>query len=330
MSLDLMRSEGVAVRPFAGSDELQKILEEQISLTVETAQDSFTLSHSDKLTIPPSEMRVAGISLKVGDIEAILRKVDPMVISRSNVDLLVVAIDGPLSPLRSSEVLYHSKFESFAQELELNSKGVPASSRVLSNAHGRYSIEVALVHNEDIATSSAVKPRRKGALLAKLVFTLKPTGINDQPRPKPMDQQQKSNLGLGPNAWFYIKPSAGIIEAESFEEAFEFFVDKALLDMLKISKPGVHVAVESMLMTTLVQALCYEVAAQLQELDEIPNEDAEDSAVMRMFKQRLGVKSLAEVAQQLEESPTKAATRMLAAGPLLKGIRESLEEAIDE
>ena len=330
MNLDLMRSEGVTVRPFAGSDELQRAMEDQVTLSVETAQDTFTVSHSDKVTIPPSEMRVAGISLKVDDMDSILSKVDPMVMSRSDVDVFVVAVDGPLSPLRTSEVLFHTQVEQLHKELRLNEKGVPSDSRVLSNVHGRYSIEVALVHNKDIASSSAVKPRRKGALLAKLVFTLKPTGINDQPRPKPMDQKQKSELGLDPNAWFFVKPSSSLLQAEAFEEAFEFYVDKALLDMLKVSKPGVHVAVESMLMTTLVQALCYEVADQLGELDEIDHEDAEDGAVMRMFKQRLGVKSLAEVAQQLEESPTKAATKMLSAGPLLKGIRDSLEEASDD
>jgi hypothetical protein len=49
-----MRSEGVAVRPFAGSRELQDVLERVLSLELKTGQESYSLKSADRVTIPPS------------------------------------------------------------------------------------------------------------------------------------------------------------------------------------------------------------------------------------------------------------------------------------
>lgn len=329
-SPDLMRNEGVAVRPFLGSRELQESLEKNLILEVETAQGKFELSSSDALTIPPSEMRVAGITLRTVNLDAIYKHVDPMVMSRDDVDVYVVAVDGPTSPLRSLEILYHAPVSDFAQLLVLNNRGSQSDSRVLSNVHGRYAIEVALVHNKELKTTSALKPRRKGALLAKAEFNLKPTGVNDQPKPKPMDKELKQSMGLPASSWFYLKTSPSLLEAQSFDEAFEFYVDKDLLDAQKVAKPSAQGAIEGLLVTALVQGLCYEVASLGDEAEGLEPSDLEDSAVVKMMKKRLGANNFGEVFAELSESPAKAATKMLAVNSLAKSLMGSLEEVIDE
>lgn len=325
-----VRNEGVSIRPFAGSQALDKILRGGMKLEVSTAQSRFELRPSDKLTIPPSELKVAGIELAIEDLEALLSAVDPMVLSRADVDLLVVAVDGPASPMRSSDVLYRSGIEGLSQRTLINTRGTTSDSVVLSNSHGKYSIDVVLVHNKDIASASAVKPRRKGALLAKAGFTLKPTGINDQPRPVPMDKTQKQELGLGASAWSFLEPTSSLLDADSFDEAFDFYVDKELLDMLKVARPSAQPPIEGLLMSMLVQGLCFEVAARRDELSDMDPEDYEDSAVSRLLKQSLKVKTFAEVIESLLESPSRVATKILGTQQLLNGLRTSLEEASDD
>ncbi len=325
-----MRNEGVAVRPFAGSRELQDVLESVVSLEVKTGQESYSLRSADRVTIPPSEMRVADISLKISDLDKLLAQVDPMVMSRDDVDFLVVAVDGPTSPLRATDVLRHASINSLSGAMQLNTLGNQSDSAVLSNVHGRYSVEFVLVHNKDIVTVSAVKPRRKGALLAKAVFTLKPTGVNDQPKPKPMDQEAKRRLGLTQYSWFYLRASSSLLESPSFEDAFDFYVDKELLDTLKVAKPAAQAAIEATLMTALVQGLCQEVAARSADISDSDIEDVEASAVVRMLKKLLNVKTFEELKDQLQESPAKVATQMLAVKSLFSGLMKSLEEVGDE
>lgn len=325
-----MRNEGVSVRPFAGSRELQDVLEALTTLEVRTGQELYVLSSADRVTIPPSEMRVAGITLKVSDLEKLLAQVDPMVMSRDDVDFLVVALDGPISPLRSTEVLHHAPLSQLKNEIELNVLGSQSNSAVLSNVHGRYSIEFALVHNKNIETVSAIKPRLKGALLAKAEFTIKPTGVNDQPKPKPMDPEDKARFGLPPQAWFYLQAGPYLLEAATFDEAFDFYIDKELLETLKVAKPAAKTAIETTLLTVLIQGLCQEVAARSEDVLDETLEDVEFSAVVRMLKNLLDVKTFAELAEQVKESPTKSATLMLAKKTLLGGLLKSLEEANDE
>ena len=329
-SPDLMRNEGVAVRPFTGSRELQESLEKNVKLEVETGQGKFDLTSSDTLAIPPSEMRVAGIALKVSDFDEILKRVNPMVMSLEDVDVYVVAVDGPTSPLRSMEVLHKTALSDFGSVIPINSRGSQSDSRVLSNVHGRYSIELALVHNKELATTSALKPRKRGALLAKIQFSLKPTSVNDQPKPKPMDKELKESMGLTSSSWFYLKTSPSLLEAPSFDEAFDFYVDRDLLDALKVAKPSAQGALEGLLVATLVQGLCFEVAALGSEADSIDAAELEDSAVVKMMKKRLGVKNFAELFAELSESPSRAATKMLAVNSLVKSLMGSLEEVSDE
>lgn len=329
-SPDLMRNEGVAVRPFTGSRELEESLEKTVKLEVETSQGKFDLTSSDTLAIPPSEMRVAGIALRISDVDEILKRVSPMVMSLEDVDVYVAAVDGPTSPLRSIEVLHKTPLTSFGGVISVNSRGAQSDSRVLSNVHGRYTIELALVHNKELATTSALKPRKKGALLAKIHFSLKPTGINDQPKPKPMDKALKDSMGLPSSSWFYLKTSPSLLEAPSFDEAFDFYVDRELLDALKVAKPSAKGALEGLLVATLLQGLCFEVAALGPEADSIDSADLEDSAVVKMMKKRLGVKNFGELFAELSESPSRAATKMLAVNSLVKGLMSSLEEVSDD
>ncbi len=125
------RNEGVSVRPFAGSRELHDVLEAVTTLEVRTGQDLYVLSSSARVTIPPAEMRVAGITLKVSDVGKLLAQVDPMVMSREDVDFLVVALDGPNSPLRTTEVLHRGPLSDLKQEIELNTLGSQSNSAVL-------------------------------------------------------------------------------------------------------------------------------------------------------------------------------------------------------
>lgn len=329
-NLEAMRSEGISVRPFAGSRELQNTVESLLSLEVKTAQETYVLTSSDRVTIPPSEMRVAGLTLKLSDLDRLLSQADPMVQSRDDVDFIVVAVDGPISPLRAVEILHRAPLKELTTTIELNTLGAQSSSSVLSNVNGRYSIEFALVHNKDIESTSAIKPRRKGALLAKSVFTIKPTGVNDQPKPKPMDQAEKTKLGLSTQTWFYLKAKASLLETPTFEDAFDFFVDKELLDALKVAKPAARAAIETALLTVLVQGLCQEVAARAEEALDLDQEDIESSAVIRMLKKLLNLKTFDDLMEQLQESPSKAAAQMLAKKSVLSGLMKSLEEVSDD
>jgi hypothetical protein len=321
----LARNEGRLLRPFLGSQEAEDSASEELVLKVETAQKTYELRNRDRLSIGSAEMPLAGISLRVGGLDLLLKAVAPMVLDLKDVDLLVVAIDGPKSPLQSAEVLYQGVLADTPESLTLNVRGTVSSSKILSNPHGPYSIEAALVHNKDIPTSSAIRPRRLGALLAKITFVIGPTSVDDQPKPKPMDSEKKKELGLPPHAWIYVKCSDSLLEASKFEDAFEFFVDKELFDLLMVSNPAAKTGLEALLMTTLIQSICFEASKRLLDMDEESLKLLSDSAVMALLRRRLSGQKDSEIVSDLIDSSSKVASRVLAAPSLLKGLISNLE-----
>ena len=262
----LARNEGVTLRPFIGSKALEGQMRNSIFLKVQTSSGNFTLESKDSLTIAPAEMRVAGLSIEIKERSKLESAALQMVMDLKDVDVLIVAIDGPKSPKMSSEVLYRGSLFGLAEIYSINEKGIVSGSDILSNSNGAYSIEVALVHNKNIPSQSGTKPRKNGALLSKQQFALKPFGVDDMPTPKPMNAELKKTFGLTPKSWIYFKATEALLTAESFEDAFDFYVDKELLDALQVANPEAKTALESLLLTSLVQSLAYEAKEQYSDI----------------------------------------------------------------
>ena len=326
MSKALTRSEGVRLRPFAGAKELQDALEKNVLLEISTADQPFKIKHKDRISVPPEEMRVAGLSIEIEDLGQVLSRVSPLVVSTDDVDYLVAAVDGSLSPLRSLEVLARGPLNSLAKRIDLNQRGSRSDSRVLSNPHGPYRIELALVHNKSIKSTSAVKPRVKGALLGKVEFEVRPIGVDDHPKPKRMTKELKDGLGLSKSAWIYIEFTDALLSAETFDDAFNIYVDSDLLDLLVIANPVSKAPIEAAILSNFVHALCYQVRSLLQlgvsdeSLDELPG-----SAVFRLIKKHFTKDSIQELVEKITNSPSLVATQILSSGVLLNSLKSVME-----
>jgi|AntAceMinimDraft_12_1070368.scaffolds.fasta_scaffold21001_2 hypothetical protein len=321
----LARTEGVSLRPFIGSKALEGQMRDSIFLRVETASGDFTLESKDSLTIAPDQMRVAGLAVEIRDRSKLESAALQMVMDLKDVDVLIVAIDGPKSPKFSSEVLYRGSITELADFHKLNEKGSVSESGVLSNSNGAYSIEVALVHNKEISSSSGTKPRKNGALLSKQTFVLKPFGVDDMPTPKPMNAELKKILGLTPKSWIYFKATEALLTAESFEDAFDFYVDKELLDALQVANPEAKTALESLLLTSILQSLAYEAKEQYSNIESSEEQaQVRESAVYRLFSSRLKLPTEADVMEHILDSPSKAAASMLAVPEVVNGLLDTL------
>jgi hypothetical protein len=327
----LSRNEGVSLRPFQGSKALESQMRHSIFLNVETASGVFTLEGNHSLTIAPAEMRVAGLFLEIRERPKLESAALQMVMDLEDVDVLIVAIDGPKSPKMSSEVLYRGSLSGLTGIHKLNDKGTVSASEILSNSSGAYSIEVALVHNKEIPSQSGTKPRKNGALLSKQKFDLKPFGVDDMPNPKPMNAELKNTFGLTPKSWIYFKATGALLTAESFEDAFDFYVDKELLDALQVANPEAKTALESLLLTSLLQSLAYEAKEQYSDIASSDERaQVRESAVYRLFASRLKLPEEADVMDHILDSPSKAAASMLAVPEIIKGLLENLGGGEDD
>lgn len=321
-----LRSEGVRLRPFMGVREVQDSLEKNVALEISTAEKSFRIQHKDKLSAPPEEMKVAGLALEISDISAVVKTVTPLVLSHQDIDYLVVAVDGSLSPLRTLEVLARGPLDSLDRRIEINSRGSKSSSLVLSNSNGPYKLELALVHNKNLTSSSGLKPRALGALLGKVEFVIRPIGVDDHPKPKPMTSELKIALGLPKSAWIYFEFSDSLLTSEVFDESIAMYVDEELLDLLMIANPISRAPIEAAIVSNFVHALCFETKTRLQEgISEELVEQLSGSAVFRLIKKHFGKDSIQELLEKIISSPGLVATQILSSAVLLDGLKAVME-----
>ena len=299
------RSEGVALRPFSGVDEVAKCLKDTLTLNVIANTGSFTLEPDQWLPVASENVNSLGLAISFGDLAKLRSVVLPLVLDIEDVDMLVVAMDRPASPLRESAVLTRSKFSELTPRLLLNEFGSKPASRILDNGNAGFVLELALVQNKDIPATVSTRPRTSGALIAKAQFTVKPAPGGESFQPEVLTDFERARIGLSKDALMYFEPLPGILDSKNFRQAAKFFVHESILrDVRFLPKELVYLA-ETYLFDFFISSLVYSVSNCLLAETEADLEAFQESAVFQLISSKNKDIAPEDIPEMLMESPSK-------------------------
>lgn len=280
----IYRSEGVALRPFTGLDGLEEILLSNVRLKITTAEKTDTIAPGDAYAFDKEELLRCGLMLEVIDPDRVLKMASPLVQSDADVDYVVIAEDGVRSGLRGIQVVAQGSLRDLPKSLEIAKAKEVNSGLVLGHPHTSRSLSVYVVHNKNIWTTSATAPRKKGAILGKISFDLLVQPANEALQPLKLDDENRTDFGISKNTWFYFQPLDEIMECETLQGAFNFYVDEEMLNFysgaVKEHRQFFELQLFSLVLTNLIQIVSKRIRQEEEAGGYKPNNSA---AVVRLF-----------------------------------------------
>lgn len=319
----VIRTEGIALRPFTGLKALDEALTTTVGLVFTTNSGATRLAPGEILSLGADEFDKLGLTLHLTDLEELKRAIDPLVMRDwRDVALFVEAKDRPSSTLKESVVIFSEKIANAPSEIPLNNPGATSPWRPLKNRHTGFEIRVLLVLTEGSEVENPLRPRVKGSILSEVTFVIKPVLGLDVIQPKPLDAQLKSALNLSPETWVYLNPSPDFLEAASFHDALDFYVDKDVLAEIQLLQPGDAEIVQLMLYSNLISGLVTEICRRLNDdgFEEL-NQDERTSQVIRLVRSKFpDTLSLDLLLDRIKTAPSQVVAEILANPEHSKGL----------
>ena len=280
----IYRSEGVALRPFTGLEELEEILFSNVRLKITTAEKTDTIPPGAAYAFDKEELLRCGLSLEVVDPDRILKTASPLAQSDADLDYVVIAEDGVRSGLRGIQIVAQGRLGDLPQSLEIAKAKEVNSGLVLGHPHASRILSIYVVHNKNIWTTSATVPRKKGAILGKASFDLLVQPANEALQPLKLDDEHRTDFGISKNAWFYFQPLEEIMESETLQGAFNFYVDEEMLNFYsgaaKEHRQFFELQLFSLVLTNLIQIASRRIREEEESGGYKPSNSA---AIVRLF-----------------------------------------------
>lgn len=326
-----IRNEGVKIRPFEGAEKAEAALSRTCSLNVETGSLRETLRDRHKIHISSAEISTAGKTLMFEDLGELKRAVETMADS-SNVDVLVLALEGPASPERRAEVLFRCGLDDLPGSIQISKIGETPSSRSLTGTRWGVDIEVACVLNKTLGKRPLLKPKEKGALIAKVVFSIKPSGLSDGFNPQMLTDEIRESEDLAEGSWIYVRVNEGMITPESdLESALEVFIDEEMMGNRNLAGPVSKGIFDHLIVSSVFHAVFAQTSLMIHEMDEVT--ELHSSPIGRILRKRYGSNSgetFSEALDLLREEPNKLASNFLAGKSISKSLAKLLKEAAND
>lgn len=321
-----IRNEGAALRPFSGVDAVEHALAENIKLNVIASGRTDELRVGETYFFDKSELLRCGLEIVFGDIDEIKSAASRLCQSDEDADFVIVAEDGVRSALKTSQVLGKGSLSDLPPSIQL-AKAVEINvGPVMGHPHASRTISFHLVSNKTIATVDSTKARVRGAILASASFDLVVQPSNEALQPRELTDKLRSNWSLTSQTWFHFKAEGELLECETLDEAFQFYVDKEMLD----AYPGASKEYRQIFEIQLFSLVTSQIVASVHKalkLNPVGNKLPATSAVVRLFNSIFsGSRSLMKNwPTKLIEDPERLLSEALAAGGTSKKILEILK-----
>lgn len=326
-----IRNEGVKIRPFEGAEKAELALSSSCSLSIETGSMKETLRDRHKVHVSAAEISTAGKTLMFENIDELRRVIEEMA-DCSNVDVIVVALEGPASPERRADVLYRCGLDELPGSIQISKKGERPSSKSLMGTRWGVDIEVACVLHKTLDKRPLLKPKEKGALIAKVVFTIKPSGLSDGFNPQMLTDEIREIEDLADDSWIYVRVNEGMITPEGdLESALEIYIDEGMMGNRSVAEPLAKGLFDHLIVSSVFHALFAQTSLMIHELDEVT--DLHSSPIGRILRQRYGsntTEKIDEAIDLLKEEPNKLASNFLAGKSISKSLAKLLKEAAND
>lgn len=326
-----IRNEGVKVRPFEGAEKAEEALSQSCSLKVVSGSMSETLRDRHKIHISSAEISTAGKTLIFENLAELKRSVGYMADS-SNVDVLVVALEGPASPERRADVLFRCGLDELPDNIPLSKIGERPSSRSLMGTRWGVDIELACVLNKTLEKRPLLKPKDKGALIAKVAFSIKPSGLSEGFNPQMLTDEIRENEGLEEGSWIYVRVNEGMVTPDSdLESALEVFIDEEMMGNRSVAEPLAKGIFDHLIVSSVFHAMFVQSSLMIREMDEVA--ELHSTPLGRILRKRFGANSgekLDDALELLREEPNKLASNFLAGKSISNGLGNLLKEAAND
>lgn len=283
------RKAGETLRPYIHADEMQETLLENVSLTVQSAFGKDEISSDTAYLLDRSEIGGAGLTLNFKNSDAIRGSSNKLVNDLDDASIVVVAEDGVTSALRTRQVLWECPVTTLPEQIQLfglNEKSDRGS--VFGHPSGSKHLHVFAVRNKQINTLSPLKPRLKGAVLARITFDIRPNPSFDSVKPQKLDDEIRRRFNLPDNSWYAFNAKPNFLTANLFSDAFEVYLDEEIMRQGSESpgpyKTALDLVFSNLFMTSLIEEAIY----YLQQEEEGEAEADETSAVMVWLRSLLG------------------------------------------
>jgi hypothetical protein len=320
------RSEGVALRPFSDLQALEDFIDSNLILEVASNVAVDPIPHGAWLGLAGDDFAQLGIKIKIEDIDKLKSLISPIVMDLADVTTVLVAMDRGPSTLRDSHILSQSSLQELSPELIINESGSNPPYSLLSNRRSGFRIELAFVQNKDISGDNPTRPRKKGALIAKAAWEVKPVADGDVFQPEELTDELRTELGLTKHAWVYLERKPGFLSATTFRDAARFYVDKKLLGQIQLLTGEPKRMAEMMIYSSAITHLIYEVSLSFNDQDFMPDaEELNESQVMRLLRLKFKEKQDTEIIEFIKGDPGRALAEFLANPKDFKNLIGALE-----
>lgn len=315
------RSEGVALRPFSGLEALESFIDTQVKLQISSNVGEFYLKHREWLGLDGTDIHRLGLTIVVENLGGLHAVVDPLVMDLDDVSVVVVAIDRRASVLRENHVVLQVPLKALLVETVINLAGNEPVHRILGNKRSGFRLEFALVQNRDVPGENAIRPRKKGALIALASWEIKPVTDGDSLQPEELTDEVRDSLGLSKNTWTYFESKPDLLSATDFDSAASFYVDSALLEQIQVLSGDALTVAEMLLYSSAVTQLIYEYSFALRDdTVDLDQDELSESQIFRLLRKKFASKTEGEIVDLVRDEPARAVSEFMANGTDFKNL----------
>lgn len=247
------REEGAELRPFTGLEVFENLLAKS-SLIASTLYGEVEIIAGESGQLNGLSVDKVGYRLKLGiSLSEMATLCQDFGLNAEQIDLVVLVRDQKYSTLHEAEILKVLNGSKLDSEVILVARDDPRS-RLMTNRYTGFEFETFLILNSDVAPR-ALKPRRKGTILAQTKFTMNISDKKGGLKPYPLTAQIRDDNELPNAVWLWVsEESESLLEAVSLKDAFKIYVDEEILILMnRLSGPARSFALQTIIAPALAQ-----------------------------------------------------------------------------
>jgi hypothetical protein len=325
------RSEGIKLKPFQGAARVADLLEANIHFSVTSNLGQDKLKAGARMTIPPTYLEKLELVLDATACAENLQKlIEELYGNAEDFKWLLLGRDTNRGILRETKILQIGELKELEEKIEIKKIGEIAEDSPLSNTFSGFHLGLVIVLAET-RPQSVVLPSVRGSIIAELEITVIPEADFDVILPLELtDEIRQSNL-LPKDAWFFVDFSDEFLQAETFQQAMDFYVDPKVLNGIKLLPDKASIVGQTALFATVVNSMIFEASACARQLGDDFSWDKEAGIIPHFLLKSIDHKGTPEdFMDQLKNHPNRIAASAAARGQMGKRLAAGLELITEE
>ena len=325
------RSEGIKLKPFQGASRVADLLEANVRFSVTSNLGQDNLKAGERMTIPPTYLEKLGLVLDAtACAEDLIKLIEELYGNVEDFMWLLIGRDTNRGILRETQILQMGVLKDLEEIIQIKNVGEIADDTPLSNTFSGFHLGLVIVLAET-RPESVVLPSARGSIIADLEITVIPEADFDVVLPLELtDEIRQSNL-LPKDSWFFVDFSDELLQAETFQQAMDFYVDPKVLNGIKLLPDKASIVGQTALFSTVVNSMIFEASACARQLGEDFSWEKDAGIIPNFLLKSIDHKGTPEdFMDLLKNHPNRIAAAVAARGHMGKRLAAGLELITEE